>query len=174
MTRPCAFGASSEVTVFAQVICPKDGDGECGAISMSRVPKVTDGSGAGLRGHGTRLSAVSSVSAVTARPTEARGSVSNPSAIKPGRTDGRTGAFAWRIDVAPAEFAATARATVPKSAPARDGADASSGFAQRAADAERAPASWQAYRVAVTIQAPTGHRHSIDTIKIGPAQASER
>src|ERR1700737_4698760 len=52
MTKPCASGASGEVAVVAQVVCPQDDEGECGAISMSRVPKVTEGSGVGLRGSG--------------------------------------------------------------------------------------------------------------------------
>jgi type II secretory pathway pseudopilin PulG len=115
--------------------------------------------------------------------------------LKAGRTDGRTGVFAWRIDVTPVAFAAVARRVNEKRKPAtaeddKDGknksgmlstmslstmsASTSFGAASAPAPAATPKVEWVSYRVAVSIVAPSGRRHAVDTIRIGPAQAGER
>jgi Tfp pilus assembly protein PilV len=129
-------------------------------------------------------------------------------ALKPARSEGREGGYAWRIDIAPVTF--TARATrlseTPSAAPSRQaggrqaGADSGGGARGAAAGfslgqgggdpasgtgpaqgigASAQPASpagvrWLPRRVAVFIEAPSGQSHAIETIRLGPADASGR
>jgi prepilin-type N-terminal cleavage/methylation domain-containing protein len=92
--------------------------------------------------------------------------------LQSGRTDGRRGAFAWRIDIGPASFTALARRTSEKRAP-ESGASEPRRMpaAFRVGDAPAPvppPTKWVAYRVTVVIEAPSGRTYAVDTIRIGP------
>ena len=50
-----AAGPACHRAALAWLACPQDGAGECGAISMSRVPNVTEVSGADPRDSGARV-----------------------------------------------------------------------------------------------------------------------
>jgi prepilin-type N-terminal cleavage/methylation domain-containing protein len=103
--------------------------------------------------------------------------------LRPGRTDGRRGAFSWHMDIAPVPFTALARRISDKKAEEAAGAKepgapgktpaASGGGDTRAPAAP--PVAWIAYRVAVVIEAPSGRRYAVDTLRTGPQpQAGER
>jgi prepilin-type N-terminal cleavage/methylation domain-containing protein len=105
--------------------------------------------------------------------------ISSGPGLQPGLTNGKTGPFAWRVEVQPVAFTAIARTVHERKAvaspdgaaettkakaannPALGGREASS--AQGAADSK-----WMPYRVAITIETPSGRRHVADTVRIGP------
>ena len=107
----------------------------------------------------------------------------------PGRSDGRSGVYAWRIDVTPLAFESHTRIRTKKEAP-KDPKTAQNenptqeqmGFSafrlepsSIGADKGNKPATipavkkikWIVYRVAVTVTAPSGHRYATDTIRVG-------
>jgi len=92
--------------------------------------------------------------------------------LKAGRTDGRSGAFVWRIDIAPVAFAARALRVSEKSVAASDaegqpGGPPNSG-GNAAPEPKRAGGNWVSYHVTVVIEAPSGQSHAVDTIRLGP------
>jgi prepilin-type N-terminal cleavage/methylation domain-containing protein len=101
--------------------------------------------------------------------------VASSAGLRPGRTDGRRGAFAWRIGVAPIPFTAVARVRAEKKAPQPAAAEGPGATAKAAAVPEGgstpAPAAppqrWVTYRVAVVIEAPSGRIYAVDTIRVG-------
>jgi len=92
--------------------------------------------------------------------------------LKAGRTDGRSGAFAWHIDITPVAFAAQALRVSEKTAAASDAEGQPSGPPNSGGNAAPAPkragGNWVSYRVAVVIEAPSGQSHAVDTIRLGP------
>jgi prepilin-type N-terminal cleavage/methylation domain-containing protein len=109
--------------------------------------------------------------------------VASSQSLRAGRTDGRRGAFSWHIDIAAVPFTALARRTSEKKAEDSAGAKNSGAPGKMPAafgggDA-RAPAAppiaWIVYSVAVVIEAPSGRRYAVDTLRTGPQQeAGER
>jgi hypothetical protein len=108
--------------------------------------------------------------------------VASSAGLRPGRTDGRRGAFAWRIDVAPIPFAAVARIRsekmAPQPAPAKGSDPAAKASALPASGSIPAPAAppqhWVTYRVAIVIEAPSGRTYAVDTIRIGLQADSDK
>lgn len=94
--------------------------------------------------------------------------IASSQALQRGKTDGRAGVFAWRIDIMPASFEARAlRVSEP----------AAAGLSGKAApEGSRNPLAWNwaAYRVAVVIQAPSGQTHAVDTVRLGPGGTDGR
>jgi hypothetical protein len=109
--------------------------------------------------------------------------------LEDGQDSGHIGNLGWRLDVAP--IAANARVLYSK-ADKQNETKGSQGDAMRNAPdaalvthtlssppAEQAGAGvpkkpatiWQAYRVAVVVVAPSGHRLEVDTLRIGPLDA---
>jgi prepilin-type N-terminal cleavage/methylation domain-containing protein len=89
--------------------------------------------------------------------------------LAPGRTQGRQDVFAWRIDIAPVSFEATAtRVREKESAPA--GAEQAGSVAMPAEPQSiaRPAGNWAPYRVAIFIQSSSGQSYAIDTIRLGP------
>ena len=109
--------------------------------------------------------------------------VASSAGLRPGRTDGRRGVFAWRIDVAPIPFAAKARVRAEKKAaepaPAEGGKTNATAKAPALPEgtSTRAPAAppqhWVTYRVAVVIEAPSGRTYAVDTIRVGLQAGTE-
>jgi general secretion pathway protein I len=102
--------------------------------------------------------------------------VASSQGLRPGRTGGRRGTFAWYIDIAPVPFTALARRISEKRPSAPVAAEQASGPAKAAAafgggdprPSLPSQAKWAAYRVAVVVQAPSGRTYAVDTIRIGP------
>ncbi|HEX5958029.1 MAG TPA: prepilin-type N-terminal cleavage/methylation domain-containing protein [Hyphomicrobiaceae bacterium] len=101
--------------------------------------------------------------------------VASSQSLRPGRTDGRRGAFAWHINVTPDSFTAVVRRKsekkVAQSAAAEGGGAFAKAPAAPGASGTGAPAApvqhWVTYRVAVVVEAPSGRTYAIDTIRIG-------
>jgi prepilin-type N-terminal cleavage/methylation domain-containing protein len=81
-------------------------------------------------------------------------------ALRTGITTGHSGAHSWRIEVAPTTVNAVLRMTGPSGSLAL--------VSQRTA--AEANVQWNAYRIIVRVEAPSGRRHVADAIRI--AQAS--
>jgi hypothetical protein len=110
------------------------------------------------------------------------GRVASGQGLKPGRTDGRSGDFSWHIEVEPVPFTAVARRVKEESRPPseKSGADGTrTNFAFESVkpsglkNPEPKPAAtqatkWSTYRVAVAIESPSGRKHVVDTVRIGP------
>ena len=131
---------------------------------------------AGTRVHAARVSEALEMGAVAdtllSRVTSGRD-------LRPGRTDGRAGSFAWRIDIQPIAFRPIPRRLQKRQQSVAD-ADAPRDAKTRAAgkpmnaDAEesqsRTPAgNWFAYRVSVAVEAPSGRKHVADSVRVGPS-----
>jgi hypothetical protein len=100
----------------------------------------------------------------------------------PGRTDGQTAPFLWRIEVKPTTF--TARTLREQRPPA----SAQTGFEEawlsaavksmksKAENARSAAGSrtWIAYRVVVAVESPSGRKHVVDTVRVKPQPATEQ
>jgi Tfp pilus assembly protein PilV len=103
--------------------------------------------------------------------------------LQPGRTDGRVGGLAWRLDVSP--IPVYARATsISEKKPAQSDARQSSAapFSPLSNESGNQPTilrpnamiTWQVYRLTAAISAPSGRSHAIETIKVSPQQAAEQ
>jgi prepilin-type N-terminal cleavage/methylation domain-containing protein len=104
-----------------------------------------------------------------------------------GRTDGRSGVYSWRVDIAPLAYTTVTRRMNDRN-PNKPPAAANRGATRMtmtpitptsvtAASAAAARPTVDAlipYRVAVSIAAPSGRRHATDTIRIAPASANNR
>jgi Tfp pilus assembly protein PilV len=99
---------------------------------------------------------------------------------QPGRTDGRTGAFWWRMEVAPVAFFARARFVREKKATqANPGQGSALGLtlnpdATHNEPQPAPPVTWIPYRVTAVVTAPSGRKYEVDTIRIGRAQTGEQ
>ena len=112
-----------------------------------------------------------------------------------GRTDGRSGTLAWRIDVTPIAFVAHARSVKPKkkntdadgnptSAPGLTASSESTGdeknddepkFGAKATPPTTVPANnWVPYRVTALVRAPSGRSRLVYTLRIGPQQTEKQ
>jgi prepilin-type N-terminal cleavage/methylation domain-containing protein len=113
--------------------------------------------------------------------------VSSSPSLRAGRTDGRRGAFAWHIDIVPVPFTALARRISEKTPEDRAGTKEAAASGSKpaglggsdtrapAAPPAAPPVAWIAYRVAVVIDAPSGRRYVVDTLRTGPQpEAGER
>jgi type II secretory pathway pseudopilin PulG len=100
--------------------------------------------------------------------------------LQPGRTDGRSGALGWHIDVVPIAFYARARAVSEKKKPntaagTQPGGPGLAPALNQNAVAKSQPAvTWVPYRVTAVIRASSGPSHAIDTFRIVPQQAEQR
>lgn len=97
----------------------------------------------------------------------------------PGRMDGRTGEFVWRVEVQPTPFAAVARRLHEPPAPATaeggsktqllEPARASMRSAGQSVRLSSSPGrNWTALRVVITVKAPSGRQHVADVVKFRP------
>ena len=99
--------------------------------------------------------------------------------LQPGRTDGRSGALRWHIDVAPIAFNARTRSlSEKKPIAAADIQPAGPGLRsilnQDSGSKSQAVLTWVPYRVTAVISAPSGQSHAMDTIRIISQRAEER
>jgi prepilin-type N-terminal cleavage/methylation domain-containing protein len=106
--------------------------------------------------------------------------------LQPGRTDGRTGGFLWRIEVQPIAFTAVARRVHERSPAAPAEADDGKAttrttgrsikeLAENSGIGAGPTLNWTPYRVVVAIEAPSGRKHVADTVRFGPApEAAQR
>jgi prepilin-type N-terminal cleavage/methylation domain-containing protein len=104
----------------------------------------------------------------------------------PGRTDGRSGIYTWRIDVAPIASRAVTRIKAKKEAKKGGGSDGKgqmlSTFTLDPSNlaSQKTPPSHQQvdkraiYRVAIVVFSPSGRRYATDTIRIGQPAAEEQ
>jgi type II secretory pathway pseudopilin PulG len=95
---------------------------------------------------------------------------------QPGRTDGRTGNFWWRMEVAPVSFFARARFVKQKEkTPANPGQGGALGLTLTPDATQNEPqpvraVTWVPYRVTAIVTAPSGRKYEVDTIRIGRAE----
>jgi hypothetical protein len=103
--------------------------------------------------------------------------------LQPGRTDGRIGGLAWRLDVSPISVYARATSVSEKNPAQLDGRQSSAApFSPLLNGSENQPTalqpkpmiSWTVYRLTAAISAPSGRSHTIETIKVSPQQAAEQ
>jgi type II secretory pathway pseudopilin PulG len=113
--------------------------------------------------------------------------------LRPGRTNGRSGALFWHIDVSPIVFYAHATsmgekkrgpvATAPGQAPVVGLTAPTTPAPQTPQTPDKQPARvvWNPYHVKATISRPSGQTYEIDTIRIvlqkpekAPTQADQR
>ncbi|MGA7328572.1 MAG: prepilin-type N-terminal cleavage/methylation domain-containing protein [Rhodomicrobium sp.] len=104
-----------------------------------------------------------------------------PEKMHPGRIDGRSKGFNWRLDIAPALYATT---TLQSSASvqnekANSGAakgiePASHAQSQQTLTNNEAVEKWTAYRIAVEIKTSSGRKYVVNTNRIGRRAADEK
>lgn len=99
--------------------------------------------------------------------------------LQPGRTDGRSGAYRWYVDVVPIAFYASALSVHKKKPTATAGGQTValglSPVSNPAAVSRSQPAiTWNTYHVTAVVNAPSGRSHAIDTIAIAPQRAEQR
>jgi hypothetical protein len=91
------------------------------------------------------------------------------SALQPGRIDGRSGAFAWRVNVAPLSYSARAQALGPDKPVAAAQPNGSSFEKVTMGQTEpKLPPKmvWNPYHLTVAVNSPSGRNFVIDTIRI--------
>jgi prepilin-type N-terminal cleavage/methylation domain-containing protein len=101
---------------------------------------------------------------------------------QPGRADGRSGDFRWRLEISPVPVymrAISVSEKKPAQGEARQpnarGFTLSTGeSSKQMAAAPPARTRWKAYRLAATIGAPSGRSHAIDTVRLLPEQSEQQ
>jgi prepilin-type N-terminal cleavage/methylation domain-containing protein len=100
--------------------------------------------------------------------------------LQPGRTDGRSGNFTWHREVTPTKFTATALRLQEAGAFARgDKKESKSGLigterasmqlnTQNSRQTAEPTRPWTAYRVVITVEAPSGRKHVADAVTLRP------
>ena len=104
--------------------------------------------------------------------------------LQPGRTDGRSGALGWHIDITPIAFYARARSVHEKKRATAGGGQANApGLPLMSNNSDKAPqaaaqsapvVTWNPYHITAVINTPSGRSHAVDTIRIAPQQAEQQ